>query len=80
MNERDIVRLGFKPCDVVNVVNREGGVKRIARRFMIVRYAIPPTCAAMYFPEANVLVPITSKAVQSNTPASKTVVITFQKF
>jgi hypothetical protein len=34
---------------------------------------------ATYFPETNVLVPITSVAEKSNTPASKTVVIKVEK-
>ena len=32
-------------------------------------------CAAAYFPEANVLVPLDSTAVGSNTPTSKSIVI-----
>ena len=34
-----------------------------------------PGCAAAYFPEANVLVPLDSVAEVSKTPASKSVVI-----
>ena len=41
-------------------------------------YHIPRGCAATYFPEANVLVPIDSVAERSNTPASKSVVITVE--
>jgi hypothetical protein len=41
-----------------------------------VPYDIPRRCAAAYFPEANVLVPIDSVATKSNTPASKFVPIT----
>jgi len=36
-----------------------------------VAYSVPQGCAAAYFPEANVLVPVTSVAEKSNTPASK---------
>jgi hypothetical protein len=36
--------------------------------------AVP--CVAAYFPEANVLVPIGSVALRSNTPTSKAVVVT----
>ena len=32
-------------------------------------------CAATYFPEANVLVPLSSVADKSNTPCSKQVVV-----
>jgi hypothetical protein len=43
-----------------------------------VPYDIPRRCAATYFPEANVLVPIGSVAEKSNTPASKSVVISIR--
>jgi hypothetical protein len=42
-----------------------------------VPYDIPRRCAASYFPEANVLVPIDSVALRSNTPTSNAVVVTF---
>jgi hypothetical protein len=45
---------------------------------MIAPYDIPRGCAATYFPEANVLVPIDSVADGSNTPTSKYVVITIE--
>jgi hypothetical protein len=43
---------------------------------MVVPYNIPRRCAAAYFPEANVLVPIDSVVRISNTPVSKFVPIT----
>ena len=39
-------------------------------------YPIPRTCVATYFPEDNVLIPIDSVADKSNTPTSKSVVVT----
>ena len=39
---------------------------------------IPRGCAATYFPEANVLVPVDQVAEKSNTPASKSVVISIR--
>ena len=50
---------------------------RTAHRVAAVPYDIPRRCAAMYFPEANVLVPIDSVATKSNTPTSKAVIVTF---
>jgi len=41
-----------------------------------VPFDIPRRCAATYFPETNVLVPLNSVAERSNTPTSKYVVIT----
>lgn len=75
MNEEDMRRRDLKKNDVVDLYNYENGLERIARKFKVVQYPIPEGCAATYFPEANVLVPITSVAEKSNTPASKTVII-----
>jgi hypothetical protein len=43
-----------------------------------VPYDIPSRCAATYFPEANVLVPVRHVALKSNTPVSKSVVISIR--
>jgi molybdopterin-dependent oxidoreductase alpha subunit len=79
MNEHDISKAGLKPGDVVDLHNEHGGRKRTAKKFIIVPFSIPQQCAATYFPEANVLVPINSVAAKSNTPASKMVVIKIKK-
>ena len=49
-----------------------------ARNFVVVPYSIPRRCAATYFPETNVLVPVRSVAEKSNTPVSKSVVISIR--
>ena len=49
----------------------------MAPRFVAVPYEIPRRCVATYFPETNVLVPIGSVALRSNTPTSKAVVVSF---
>ncbi len=79
MNQRDMDKRGLKKEDVVDLYNDTDGIERIARKFLVVPYPIPETCAASYFPEANVLVPITSVAEKSNTPASKLVIIKVRK-
>ncbi|MBI3929907.1 MAG: FdhF/YdeP family oxidoreductase [Armatimonadetes bacterium] len=71
----DIREAGLAEGAVVDLVSRHGGRERVARKFVVVEYPIPRGCAATYFPEANVLVPIDSVAEKSNTPASKSVVI-----
>ena len=60
----------------MDITSHWQGETRAAKRFMVVAYDIPRRCAATYFPEANVLVPIDNVAAKSNTPASKSVVIT----
>jgi hypothetical protein len=47
----------------------------VAEHFLVTPFQIPRGCAATYFPEANVLVPVDSVAERSNTPTSKFVVI-----
>ncbi len=79
MSSGDLRRAGLAAGAVVDLTNREGGVERVARRFLVVEYPIPDGCLATYFPETNVLVPITSVAERSNTPVSKAVVVTLRK-
>jgi molybdopterin-dependent oxidoreductase alpha subunit len=79
MNKKDIVDLGFKAGDVVDLFNEYNGVERVARKFIIIEFNIPEKCTATYFPETNVLVPIDSVADKSNTPTSKFVVLKIRK-
>ena len=79
MNQEDMNAQGLKKMDLVNLISHFEGEQRVARRFLVIPYSIPKQCTATYFPEANVLVPIRSTARKSNTPASKTVIITIEK-
>ncbi|MBS1543330.1 MAG: molybdopterin-dependent oxidoreductase, partial [Bacteroidetes bacterium] len=79
INEQDAAEAGLKKGDLVDLHNQHGGIKRTARKFIVVPFSIPRQCTATYFPETNVLVPIDSTADKSNTPTSKTVVITLTK-
>ena len=75
MNQRDLEAQGLAAGAHVDLVGVHNGQTRVAPRFMVVSYDLPQGCAATYFPEANVLVPLDSVADTSNTPASKSVVI-----
>jgi anaerobic selenocysteine-containing dehydrogenase len=79
MNKEDIVSRNLKNGDVVDLYNYAGGAERAAHKFIVVEYPIPEGCTATYFPETNVLVPITSVAEKSNTPVSKQVIIKIRK-
>jgi molybdopterin-dependent oxidoreductase alpha subunit len=79
LNPADIHAQGFTDGDAVDVVSHFRGVQRRARNFRIVSYAIPRGCAATYFPETNVLVPIDSVAAGSRTPTSKSVIISLER-
>jgi molybdopterin-dependent oxidoreductase alpha subunit len=76
MNPADIEELGLKAQQVVDLTSHFQGETRVARQFIVVPYEIPRRCAATYYPETNVLVPIDSVAARSNTPTSKYVIIT----
>jgi molybdopterin-dependent oxidoreductase alpha subunit len=51
------------------------GTQRRATGFRVVHYPTTRGCAAAYYPETNVLVPLDHTADTSNTPASKSIVI-----
>ena len=76
LNEEDIKEFGFKAGQFVDLTSHFEDGERYARNFIVVPYPIPRRCAATYFPEANVLVPLGSTAERSNTPNSKSVIIT----
>jgi len=77
LNPADITALGFQQGLFVNITSHFEGETRFAPRFMVAPFDIPAGCAATYFPEANVLVPLRSVADQSETPTSKSIVVSF---
>jgi molybdopterin-dependent oxidoreductase alpha subunit len=79
MNKNDIEESGFKNGDVVDLFNYADGIERAAHKFDVVAYNIPRRCTITYYPEANVLIPISSVAEKSNTPTSKMVFIKIKK-
>jgi molybdopterin-dependent oxidoreductase alpha subunit len=78
LNSEDMANANLKPQQKVDLISHFEGEERVAQGFRVVPYDIPRRCAATYFPEANVLVPIRSVAEKSNTPASKSVVISIE--
>jgi molybdopterin-dependent oxidoreductase alpha subunit len=75
MNADDARDRGLSDGDVVDITSHFVDGERKAARFVVHVYPIPRECCATYFPEANVLVPLGSVARKSNTPASKSVVV-----
>ena len=76
MNPDDMREAGLVQGQLVDLTSRFQGEDRRAPRFMAAPYDLPRRCTATYFPEANVLVPVGHVAEVSNTPASKSVVVT----
>jgi len=76
VSPEDLAGLGFEDGGYVDVHSEaEDGKDRVLRQLRLVSYPTARGCAAAYYPEANVLVPLDSTAEDSNTPASKSVVI-----
>ena len=79
MNPEDMKEMNLDKKDLVTLTSHFKDQERFAHNFLAIPYDIPRRSTATYFPETNVLVPIQSKARISNTPTSKTVVITIKK-
>jgi formate dehydrogenase major subunit len=72
----DLHHLGIAEGDHVDLVSEaDDGSERTAPDFRVVGYEQPLGCAAAYYPETNVLVPLDAAAEGSGTPASKSVVV-----
>ena len=79
VNPEDLRALGFHDGEMVDIVSvweddqhrRSGGPRSSGSS----SYATARGCAAAYFPETNVLVPLDSVAKVSNTPVSKSIVV-----
>ncbi|MFJ8014611.1 FdhF/YdeP family oxidoreductase [Streptomyces sp. NPDC096339] len=79
VNPADAAELGLADGSYTDLVSEwKDGVERRAPGFRVVHYPTARGCAAAYYPETNVLVPLDSTADTSNTPASKSVVIRFE--
>jgi len=80
LNPLDIESRGLVAGDRIDLIrNGEDGVERVAENFKVVEYDIPKGCAGAYFPETNVLVPLSSFADKSQTPLSKFIPVTLRK-
>ncbi|MFD9411590.1 FdhF/YdeP family oxidoreductase [Streptomyces sp. NPDC059989] len=80
VNPEDAAELGLADGSYTDLVSEwKDGVERRAPGFRVVHYPTARGCAAAYYPETNVLVPLDSTADTSNTPASKSVVIRFER-
>jgi molybdopterin-dependent oxidoreductase alpha subunit len=76
LNPEDAAALGFADGAYTDLVSEwSDGTERRAAGFRVVHYPTTRGCAAAYYPETNVLVPLDHTADTSNTPASKSVVI-----
>jgi molybdopterin-dependent oxidoreductase alpha subunit len=76
----DAAAAGLGDGDYADLVSEwTDGSERRAEGFRVVHYPTPRGCAAAYYPETNVLVPLDHTADTSNTPAAKSVVIRLER-
>ena len=76
VNPDDIAELGLVDGQRVDIFTEwHDGVERVVRNYRVVEYPTARGCAAAYYPETNVLVPLDSAAEGSNTPVSKGVIV-----
>ena len=78
MNRADMDEQGISPRQLVDVTSHFKGQTRVARNIVAVEYPIPRHCAAMYYPESNVLIHVDSTEPLSNIPTLKHVIISLQ--
>ncbi|MFD7297043.1 FdhF/YdeP family oxidoreductase [Streptomyces sp. NPDC059897] len=80
VNADDAKDLDLAEGSYVDLVSEwDDGVERRAPGFRVVHYPTARGCAAAYYPETNVLVPLDATADTSNTPASKSVVVRLEQ-
>ncbi|MBT2397722.1 FdhF/YdeP family oxidoreductase [Streptomyces sp. ISL-100] len=80
VNPDDARELGLADGAYTDLVSEwKDGVERRAPGFRVVHYPTARGCAAAYYPETNVLVPLDATADTSNTPASKSVVVRLEQ-
>jgi molybdopterin-dependent oxidoreductase alpha subunit len=80
VNADDLRERGLADGDTVDIVGEwDDGIERRVEGYRAVAYPTPRDCAAAYYPQTNVLVPLGSVAKGSNTPTSKSVVVRLEK-
>ncbi len=79
VNPDDLAEIGASAGDRVDIIGRhDDGHERIAESFRVVPYDLPRGSVAGYYPELNVLVPLSTAGELSDTPTSKSVLVSFR--
>lgn len=79
MNAADMQELELKPRDLVSITSRYEGESRTLRFFQAIEYPVPRQCVAMYYPEANPLIPMQQTDPYSNCPSFKHTIVSIEK-
>ena len=79
MHPEDIRDMGFQADDRVDITSHWTDGERVARDFLLVAFDIPKGMLAGYYPELNILVPLSSYADRARTPTSKSIPVTLAR-
>ncbi len=79
LNPQDIERLGYAEGDRVDILSTLPGPERRAPGYRIVAYPTPIGCAAAYYPETNILIPLDHHGFDAQTPAAKAVPVRLER-
>jgi molybdopterin-dependent oxidoreductase alpha subunit len=80
MNRADMARLGLDEGDRVRLSTAlDDGVLRELGGLQVMAYHIPEKCIAGYYPECNVLLPLSHYAKESKVPAAKSIPVRIGK-
>jgi len=75
LHPEELAAAGLRAGQAVDLTSHFRGATRTLRGFRALPYDVPRGCAAAYFPEANALVPLESRAERSHTPSYKSIEI-----
>jgi len=80
MHRNDVEHFSLRESDIVRLTTEMGDtVERHVDGFIVTPYDIPEGCIAAYYPEANPLIPMWHKAEGADTPAAKSITVSFTK-
>ena len=79
MNVEDMKTHGLSPRDRVGITSHSSSETRRLNNFQVIEYSIPRGCVAMYYPEANPLIPMSATDEFSNCPSFKHTVVSISK-
>jgi len=74
MNPDDIADFGLSDGDTIGLATEANdGIQRELAGLKVFAYDIPRGCVGAYYPECNVLIPLSHHAEESKVPAGKSV-------
>ncbi|MBI1180271.1 MAG: FdhF/YdeP family oxidoreductase [Alphaproteobacteria bacterium] len=80
INEADMAELGLREGEMATLVtDSDDGIDRRLAGLQVVPYDIPRGCVAGYYPECNVLIPVSHYAEEAKVPAAKSVPVRIQR-